>query len=124
VTTLPPAAQSLFESLCDGTGEIDVDGLRLRVQQHLDEIRRAAQRNELLPLDVAERLAAALEVLLKQAARLSPAHRRLAIGAARYFCSEHDHIRDTTSVLGLDDDIAVFNHAVRQMGRGDLVLDA
>lgn len=123
VYTVPPAAQSLFESLCKTANDVDVDGLRLRVQQHLDEIRRAAHRNELLPVDVAEQLAKALEGLLREADALTPEQRTLAIGAARYFCSEHDHVHDTSSVLGLDDDVAVFNLAVREIGREDLILD-
>lgn len=113
----------MFESLCDGAGDVDLDGLRLRVHQHLDEVRRAAQRDELLPVDVAETLAAALERLLKEAPSMSADDRALVVGAARYFCSEHDAVRDTASVLGLDDDVAIYNLAVRQLGRDDLVLD-
>ncbi len=123
MTTLPPEAQSLFESLCEGAGDVDLAGLRFRVQQHLDEIRRAAERDELLPVDVAEQLATTLDRLLEGAPALPPDHRALVVGAARYFCSEHDAVRDTSGVLGLDDDLAVFNQAMRQLGRDDLVLD-
>lgn len=121
--SIPPKAMTLFESLCDGAADVDVDGLRLRVHQHLHEIRRAADKNELLPVDLAERLAGVLDQLLKSAGSLPAEHLVLVVGAARYFCSEDDLVGDTSSVLGLDDDIAVFNHVARQIGRPDLVFN-
>lgn len=122
MSSVPPPARELFDSLCGNADRGELAELRERVRAHVGKIAEAAEKNELLPVDLAEKLGEALEALLHEAPSLDPAHRALIVGAARYFVSVHDHVADTSSELGLDDDIAVFNHAVCQMGRDDLVL--
>lgn len=50
----------------------------------------------------------------------SPDQQRLVVGAARYFVSQDDEYPDTDTILGLDDDVSVFNHVIEQLGRSDL----
>lgn len=122
-SSVPAPARALLQELCSAPADTDLPALRAAVTAHADEIRTAARRNELLPLDVAEALSAALDLLLARVEALPPEQGALVVGAARYFCAENDHIRDVSGVLGLDDDVAVFNHVVRRIGRAELALE-
>ncbi|MFT3770142.1 MAG: SNF2-related protein [Minicystis sp.] len=115
-----PAEIALFERLSGPAAAEEVAALRRAVARHVDEVRQAAHHNELLPVDLAEQLAAGLDTLLGALPSLAAEAQPLVIGAARYFVSDDDAIPDTASVLGLDDDIAVFNAMVRRIGRRDL----
>lgn len=120
---LPADARELFDRHTTVLPAPEVAALRQEVRDHLEDFRAAVARNELLPLDLAEELADKLDALLRDYPSLAEEHARLAVGAARYFVSHDDASPDTSGVLGLDDDVAVFNHAVRQMDREDLVID-
>ena len=76
-----------------------------------------------MPVDLAEELAAKLDALLASIASLPVSAQPLVVGAARYFASDDDAIPDTGSVLGLDDDVAIFNAMVRRIGRPELEID-
>jgi uncharacterized membrane protein YkvA (DUF1232 family) len=121
----PPAAAELaiFERLATPASSDEVLALRRAVARHVDELRQAAHHHELLPVDLAEDLARNLDTLLAALPSLPAASQPLVIGAARYFASDDDAIPDTGSVLGLDDDVAVFNAMVRRIGRADLEID-
>jgi len=123
ISDLPEKGRALFDELAEELPVEAVGSLREEVRAHLEAFRTAARRNDLLPVDLAEALAAALERLLDVYPHLSPDHRRLAVGAARYFVSDDDARPDMEGVLGLDDDVVVFNWVVRQLDRRDMVLD-
>lgn len=120
---LPAKAIELFVRSSAVLPLVEIAALRQAVRDHLASIRIAARKNELLPLDLAEELADKLDALLRDIAAMPDPQHRLAVGAARYFVSLDDAQPDTGGVLGLDDDVAVFNYAVRQMGRADLVIE-
>ena len=92
------------------------------VRAHVAEVRAAARRDELLPLDLAEAIAAGLDALFALAV-LTPEQARLVAGAARYFVSNADLRPDLGGPLGLDDDAMVFNHVAARLGRADLVVE-
>jgi hypothetical protein len=119
-----PRAWSLFESLCGPARDQGAAQLRAAVRAHAEEIRAAADADELLPVDLAESLAARLDDLLAAVGQLPVDHVHLVVGAARYFVSTEDDIGYTSGVLGLDDDVAVFNAVMRRIGREDLEIDA
>lgn len=121
--SVPAPARALFAGLCAAPSETDLPALKAAVAEHLVEVRKAAKSKELLPVDVAEALAAKLELLLGQVEQMPAEHGALVIGTARYFCADNDHINDLSGVLGLDDDVAVFNHVMRRIGRTDLLID-
>ncbi|MEQ8461520.1 MAG: YkvA family protein [Sandaracinaceae bacterium] len=120
---IPADARALFARSAEHLDPDQVAALRQALRDHLDEIRAAAQSNELLPLDIAQEIAEKCDALLRGHAGLPPEHGALVVAAARYFISSDDARPDLQGVLGLDDDAAVFNHAARQIGRGDLVID-
>lgn len=121
--TLDPKALALFEASCADMTPAEIEALRREVHAHVAEIHEAALDDEMLPVDIADALGRALDALLREAPYLAVRDRRLIVGAARYFISDEDQLGDTASILGLDDDVAVFNHAVRALGREKLVLD-
>jgi uncharacterized membrane protein YkvA (DUF1232 family) len=120
VPEVPPEALRIFESYCADIPPHDLEALRTRVRSHVREIQEAARRNEMLPVDLAEALGHGLDGLLREAPGMPVPVRRLIVGAARYFVSAEDHIPDTGGILGLDDDIAVFNHVADRIGRREL----
>lgn len=123
IPDLPEVGQRLFREVARDADSTELADLRDAVRAHLAEFHEAAEANELLPVDIAEALAAALQQLLDAAPSMTPSNRALAIGAARYFVSDQDATPDLEGVLGLDDDLIVFNWVVCQIGRPDLVLD-
>jgi hypothetical protein len=114
---------AIVERLSDPATLEEITALRRSVGQHLDELRQAARRDELLPVDLAAELARKLDALLVGLPALPPEAQALVVGVARYFVSEEDAIPDRSGVLGLDDDLAVFNAAVRRIGRPELEID-
>ena len=121
----PPslAETAIVERLSGPATLEEITALRRSVGQHLDELRQAARRDELLPVDLAAELARKLDALLVGLPALSPEAQALVVGVARYFVSEEDAVPDRSGVLGLDDDLAVFNAAVRRIGRPELEID-
>lgn len=95
--------------------------LRRDVRAHFEDLERLRARAELGAVDLAEELCSRLEVLLDGWASLDTDKRAAVVGAARYFVAAHDAIPDEQEG-GLDDDVAVFNHAARAVGRDDLAI--
>lgn len=118
-----PAALAIYERLRARVSPAQLLTLREDIERHVGEIRAAAKHNELLPLDVAEQIATHLVALLAQIATPTEEQQSALLGAALYFVSNNDEVPDTGSVLGLDDDAAIFNHVARQLGRDDLVIE-
>ena len=116
-------ALKLGESLRADLSPVDVRALAGAVRDHYDELLLAQKRSELIAIDLAELLAERLGALLAIADAMPSAHRSAVVGAARYFISEDDAIPDHSALTGLDDDVAVFNAVVREIGRKDLVID-
>jgi uncharacterized membrane protein YkvA (DUF1232 family) len=121
----PPslAETAIVERLSGPATPEEISALRRGVGQHLDDLRQAARRDELLPVDLAAELARKLDLLLVGIQALPLDAQALVVGVARYFVSEEDAIPDQSGVLGLDDDLAVFNAAVRRIGRPELEID-
>jgi hypothetical protein len=44
----------------------------------------------------------------------------LIVGASRYFIRNHDVQDDTKSLLGFDDDTAVLNYVLVELGHGEM----
>jgi hypothetical protein len=117
-----PSAEALaiFERLKSTVTQAMLLTLRDDIDRHLLQLQKLASKNEMTPIDLAQALAAALHTLLGELERFAPEHQVDIIGAALYFVSTEDLLSDTESILGLDDDAAVFNHVAAKVGRGDL----
>ncbi len=114
-------ALDLHRTLAADLGPDELAILRRDVRAHFDELLRLqATRHELLAVDLAELLCSRVTVLLDMAPSLPSEARADIVGAARYFVSAHDAVHDSRDCIGLDDDVAVFNHVARSVGRADL----
>ena len=117
-----PGAIEIFRQLREDLTEADLERLKVEARAHYDRLVCVQQRNELVAIDLAELLCVRLEVLLSTAHQLDPEPRKNIVGAARYFISETDAIPDAHSCTGLDDDVEIFNHVTRALGRPDLLI--
>ncbi len=97
--------------------------LKSEVERSLTEFRSAAASNGLLPLDIAEDLTTAFLDLLLSYEQFSKEDQRLIAASVHYFASDDDAVPDTEGVLGLDDDVEVFNYVVSQVGQPERKLD-
>jgi hypothetical protein len=120
---LPESIGALFEPLVGPLDGVGLSQLRAQIRQHHEEFHEAARDNGLLPLDIASELAKGLEQLLDRFHELDDREQTLVAGAARYFVSDSDARPDLESVLGLDDDLIVFNWVVAEIGHPELKID-
>lgn len=117
-----PRAFDIYRTLCNDLSPADLALLKADVRAHYDSLLEAQRKNELIAIDLAEALCTRLEVLLAMAHLLDPESRSQIVGAGRYFVSSADAKPDDQSCTGLDDDVDVFDHVVRLIGREDLVI--
>jgi hypothetical protein len=115
-------AIELYQDLCEDLAATDLAALRAQVRAHYDGLVVAQRTHELIAVDLAELLCDRLERLLDAAPHLDAGDRAAIVGAARYFVTEEDDVPDEQSCTGLDDDVEVFNHVVRSIHRGELVI--
>ncbi|MEZ4444944.1 MAG: DUF1232 domain-containing protein [Polyangiaceae bacterium] len=113
----------IYRSLASDLGAAEIGALRREVRAHYEELVEAQEKSELLAIDLAGLLAARIEGLLAEAEGLEAEHRAAVVGAARYFVSMQDAVPDAQACIGLDDDVAVFNHVAVAIGRPDLIID-
>lgn len=116
-------AFEIYEEMRADLRPADVAALRADVRTHFQALVVAQKKNELVAIDYAEALCLRLEALLLGAHLLDAEARASLVGAARYYVSSSDAKPDDQSCTGLDDDVAVFNHVVRQLGRDDLLIE-
>jgi len=114
-----PKELALFAELCsdlppDGLAELCDD-----VRSYASELEAEQSRSELVAVDLAIAVRDRLERLFGVAAGLPAAHRALVVGAGRYFISKDDAIPDTRACTGLDDDVRVVNHVLKELGRAE-----
>lgn len=116
-------ALAIFERLCGGIMPAQILSLNDDIDRHLLQLQKLARKDEMMPIDLAEAMVNGLHTLLAELAHFSTEHQSAIIGAALYFISDDDEIPDTASILGLDDDAAIFNHVAQMVGRSDLQVD-
>lgn len=112
-----PKELALFAELCldlppDGLAE-----LHNSVRSYATELEAEQSRSELVAVDLAIAVKDRLERLFGLTAELPATQRALVVGAARYFISKDDAIPDTRACTGLDDDVRIVNHVLKELGR-------
>lgn len=115
-------AMDIYQRLREDLAPRDLAHLKGEVRAHYDRLVLAQKRDELIAVDLAEMLCVRLEALLAMAHQLGADSRSHVVAAARYFVSPHDAVPDERACTGLDDDVQVFNHMARTVGRPDLVI--
>jgi uncharacterized membrane protein YkvA (DUF1232 family) len=117
---LPWQIERAFDPLCSALASAEVPLVKAEVEGHVGAIRLASRRNEFLDMAAAEHIGALLTALLDQYQAYTTPHQALIAGAARYFVREQDVDPDTTSLLGLEDDVAVANFVLDAIDRSEL----
>jgi hypothetical protein len=115
-------AHEMYQGLREDLAASELAKLRVAVRSHFEELVRVQARDELVAVDLGELLCVRLEGLLVAAHQFDVDTRSAIVGAARYFVSSDDAVPDEHSCTGLDDDVDVFNHVVREIGRLDLLI--
>lgn len=121
---LPRSARALYTRLAEESVG-DWTALLAAIRDHARRFETGLATNEFLPAPEARRLAAGLPKLRERARGHADATHaeRLAWVAARYFVTPDDGAHDF-EVIGLDDDLAVFNAICDHLGFADLRLAA
>jgi len=114
---------NIFVGLCETLRSDDLRALRAQVAAYLLQLEQQQSRSELIALDLAVLLTDRLDRLCELAPELSDEQQALVVGAARYFISQDDAIPDTRACTGLDDDVRIVNHVLRQLGRTEWLIE-
>lgn len=119
--TLPKKCRDIFAKLASPLPEEALPELRDEMRFHM----LAAERHlgpAPLNLPLIERMTAALETALKSYGSLPEVHRAFLVGAIRYFKENDDASNDLEDPLGFDDDLAVINSVLMEIGLSHLVV--
>jgi len=119
---LDPEVDRRFALLCDVVDGLALPGLIEDIQQHVLNVHKALEFNEFLDVGMAEKIAALLKKLLGEINKYPESKKKMIIGAVRYFVKSNDAQADLTSLLGFDDDVAVLNYVLVELGHADLRL--
>jgi uncharacterized membrane protein YkvA (DUF1232 family) len=117
---LDPEVDRNFWLLCEAVSIDALPELLEAVHQHALQVRQALKTNEFLDVALAEKIAETLAKLLGDIENYPPNQKRLVVGAARYFVKSHDAQADLVSLLGFDDDVAVLNYVLVELGQSEL----
>lgn len=119
--TVPRKCRDIFGKLAVSVPEESLSELRDGMRLHLQTAERHLGP---APMNLAliERMTAALETALNAYGSLSEAHRALLVGAIRYFKENDDAANDLDDPLGFDDDLAVINAVLIEIGLTQLVV--
>lgn len=117
-----PAALEIYQTMREDLPAPALAALKTEVRAHYDHLLATQEHSEFVAVDLAELLCVRLEELLAMAHRLDVEARCQIVGAARYFISSSDAVPDDQSCTGLDDDVDVFNHVARALGRPDMII--
>ncbi|MEM7802040.1 MAG: hypothetical protein AAF633_22795 [Chloroflexota bacterium] len=110
-----------FAALCEYLPPERYANLAAEVERAVKKMRDAEIANQTVDLDAANKLAAVLNLLIREVKEDDQV--ALVVGAIRYFVLEYDAEPDTASTSGLDDDIQVVNAVVQALGRPELVIE-
>ena len=121
-SALSPLERVRFLNLCEARSvdllAADVD----RVEAHVSLLRAAQSVNDMVDVDLGERIGHNLVELLRMADSLAYEERRLLAGAVEYFVLTGDSDNDMASPIGLVDDARVTNATAVALGREDLLI--
>ena len=122
---VPDGARDMLKRLLD-EDLIPVESLPHIVESYRRVIQDAHRRNKLANLELGNRIADALQALLKTiTAKTGDQNLRIIQAAVRFFVIQDDGVggHDLATLDGLDDDAAIVNAVMRYFGRDDLMVE-
>jgi len=93
------------------------------IQAFGEAVRVATGHHELLDINLAGALASGCDALLAIAEEVPLARRALIQAAIRYVVLAEDGEHDLESLVGLDDDVLIFNAVAAYVGREELMIE-
>ncbi len=90
------------------------------IEEHMAVLSLAAESDPTVDLQLADRMAAALRLLVEDRHRLTFEERRLLCGAIAYFAAAADGADDIRDLAGLEDDARIIRAVCSALGRGDI----
>lgn len=117
---LDPEIDRIFTKLCADAEPTLLLNLVKDVDRHVAQAREALAVNEFLDVVMAEQVASLLVGLINKIGKYPQEKQKLIVGAARYFVRSHDVQDDMRSLLGFDDDVAVVNYVLTELGYHDM----
>ncbi|OQA06536.1 MAG: hypothetical protein BWY66_01808 [bacterium ADurb.Bin374] len=119
--TVPKKCRELFEKLAQVVPEEQLEELREAMRRHLQTAERHLGPAP-LNLQLIGRMTTALDTALNAYGSLSETQRALLVGAIRYFVENEDAANDLDDPFGFDDDLAVINAVLFEIGLRQLVV--
>ena len=108
----PPNLKERFHELCELCNGEELAALKAEVNEQSRVLRDAPDSFIGPSLEMLDQIVEASEMLLQQYESASDDHRKLIVGALRYFVAKEDAIPDDISTVGLDDDARVLNYVL------------
>ncbi|MFZ2959440.1 MAG: hypothetical protein WA705_21340 [Candidatus Ozemobacteraceae bacterium] len=120
--TIPRGARKLFVLLADPLSLTRIPSIKTELDAYLIKVRAFPIEQRKFDPVLVEHMGRVCYELLTIYSDLSEPHRALSIGAIRYFITENDAHEDLADPMGFDDDLAVLNAVVTDIGREDLAI--
>jgi len=112
----PPHVIPSFRRLCAAKDSADVPEIKIRLEAAVHELKMEAQSKGLLDQHIIEALYNSATFLLEHYEEFNKKQQALLIGAVYYFGLSDDPSPDTSFATGLDDDVAVMNYVLEELG--------
>ena len=123
LATIPPEISRLLRGYL-AEELMPLDDLRVQITAYLEDLAHRSLEHEFIDLELATTIGQRFRELIDGVGiEMSNEHHRLIQAAAKYFVTEEDANADTASPIGFDDVAFVFNLVVKEVGRGDLVIE-
>lgn len=111
-----------FRAFCEELPDERVAEFLPEVQECIAHFHELSQEFPILDMKRIERIGEVCTELLRMYPECTPRHKKMIVGAIRYFASIDDALSETTYASGLDDDIRVLNHVIEEVKREDLFI--
>jgi len=118
----PRTVVSQFQEFCEELPDERVEEFLPEVAECIEHFRELSTQFPILNMQLVERIGEVCVELLKIYPQCSPRHKKMIVGAIRYFASVEDSLSETTYASGLDDDVRVLNHVIEDLKRDDLLI--
>jgi len=105
-----------FRSACEDLSQEEAQKLTAAVDSALDDLYKVFKEDGNIDIRKAEAIADRCKLLLSKYNTLDEEHRKLVVGAVRYFATLEDAFATGTFASGLVDDAKVMNYVLEEIG--------
>lgn len=117
----PETIELVFRKLCTKIGDSNFSDFKAEAHSKIEHYQELVQKGK-INRKLAEQAINVTRNLLDSYSTMNDEHKALAIGGIRYFLTETDAVPVDEFASGLDDDVAVLNHVLEELGLEDLYI--